>query len=298
MDYPGSFMSETAIKADENSGLKLFELSKIYSDHEFNCRMDKVVPTDVIDLAKSIADKGLLSPIILRPCGEKDGDPDNFDYVIVAGHRRFQAYRLNNHPVIPAMVRQNESQETYKSLNLVENIKRKQLNLLEEAKAIEDFYNSGRSREWIAKELGVSMGWVQVRCMILELEPEVQNELAAGILTTSHVRKLYSIKDREQQLSVALRIKEARQRGDVSTSTVDSIIDKDKKPKATTKKRRSVHEIEKMMEHLHQIFGMYGLTGRALAWSAGHIANYEFYQDIKDEAREQGISYDIPDLDV
>jgi len=296
--YPGSLMSDEAIAFDENCGLKLFPVKDIFSDHNFNCRENSVTPMDVIDLAKSIAAKGLIQPIVLRMCGEQSSDPKDYKYVVVAGYRRLQAYLVNNHPVIPAVLREGETSNSYKILNLVENLKRKNLNLLEEAKGVEDFYNSGMARDAIADAIGVSPGWVQVRCMILELEPEVQEEIAAGILTTTHIRKLYSIKDREQQLAVALQIKKARQRGDVSTRTVETILDKDKKPKATSKKRRSVKEMEEMMEMLHNTFGVYGLVGRTLAWAAGHIANYEYYQDIKEEALEQGVPFQIPDFDL
>ena len=295
--YPGSLMSEYAVSSDEGCGLKLYDLNKIYSDHQFNCRSEQVTPMDVIDLAKSIAQKGLIAPIVIRPCGEFETDPEEFDYVVVAGYRRYQAYRVNNHPVIPAVLRQGQGQDSYSIDNLVENLKRKNLNMLEEAKGIERFYNSGWSRDSIAESIGVSSGWVQVRCMVLDLEPEVQAEVATGILTTTHVRKLYSIKNRDQQLAVALQIKKARQRGDISTRTVETILEKDKKPKAMTKKRRSVKEMEEMMELLHRTFGSYGLQGRLLAWAAGHIANYEVYQDIKEEAFEQGIPFTIPDFE-
>lgn len=295
--YPGSLMSDEAIVTDEGCGLPLFKVKEIFSDHDFNCRMDEVTSTDVIDLARSIADKGLIQPIVLRPCGEFDSDPEGYEYVVVAGYRRLQAYKVNNHPLIPAMVRQAKGKESYSIDNLVENLKRKNLNMLEEAKGIEPFYNSGWSRDAIAQKVGVSNGWVQVRCMVLDLEPEVQAEVATGILTTTHVRKLYSIKDREQQLAVALEIKKARQRGDISTKTVETILEKDKKPKAMTKKRRTAKEIEDMMEIIHKTFGEYGMAGRLLAWAAGQIANYEVFQDIKEEAREQGVSFIVPDFE-
>ena len=296
--YPGTMMTAAAIKNDEDCGLELFSINKIFADHDFNCRMDAVTPMDVIDLAQSIAEKGLLQPIIIRPCGELEGDPEEFDNVLVAGYRRLQAYRVNNHPVVPCILRQNQGKGTYKALNLIENLKRKNLNMLEEAKGVEDYYNAGWSRDGISKMLGVSSGWVQVRCMILELEPEVQAEIAAGMFTTTHVRRLYSIKDRDQQLAVAMKIKEVRQKGDVSISSVEKILDEGKKPKATTKKRRTVVEIENMMENLHVTFGKYGLAGRMLAWAAGHIAEYEIQQDIYEEAREQGIEYLVPEMEV
>lgn len=297
--YPGSQMTDAAVASDESLGVELFDVNKIYSDHEFNCREDAANPMDSIELARSIADNGLIQPIVLRPCGEQENDPEGYDYVIIAGYRRFQAYRVNNHPVIPGVVRKNQTKDQNVITNLIENIKRKDLNIMEEAKAIQPFWESAWSREEIADKLGMSPGWVQVRCMLLDLAPEVQNEFASGILLSTHVRKLYEHRnDKDKQLNLALQIKEARQRGDKRASTVERIVDKDKKPQAMSKKRRSPKEIEDMMEHLHQTFGEYGLTGRALAWAAGHIANYEFHQDIRDKCIDENIPYQVPEMVV
>jgi len=295
--YPNSLMSEEAIGNDEACGLKLYLINKIFSDHQFNCRMEQISPMDVIDLAKSIAQKGLLAPIVLRPCGEFETDPPGYDHVIVAGYRRYQAYRVNNHPVIPAILRQGKQKNSYSIDNFTENLKRKNLNLLEEAKSIEKLYNSGLSRGAIAQELNMSDGWVQVRSMILDLPPTIQAEVATGILTTTHIRKLYSIKDSEQQVAVALEIKKARQRGEASSKNVTKILEKEERPKATTKKRRTPKEVREMMDTLYETFGSHGLQNRLLAWSVGDVANYEIYADIKTEARVAGILFEIPDFD-
>ncbi|RLA42866.1 MAG: hypothetical protein DRR06_13475 [Gammaproteobacteria bacterium] len=294
--YPNSLMCAEAIENDEMCGLTLYPINKIFSDHEFNCRIEQVTPMDVIDLAKSIAQKGLLAPIILRPCGEFDTDPKDYDHVIVAGYRRYQAYRVNNHPVIPAILRQGKKKDSYSIDNFIENLKRKDLNLLEQARSIERLYNAGMSRNAIANELNVSDGWVQVRCMILDLQPVVQAEVATGILTTTHIRKLYSIKDIEQQIAVAVEIKKARQRGEGTSKNVTKILEKEEKPRAMTKKRRTVTEIREMMEVLYETFGSHGLQNRLLGWTAGDVANFEVYHDIKEEAREAGICFEIPDF--
>lgn len=295
--YPGSAMSDQAVENDENLGVELFDVNTIYSDHDFNCRIDAANPMDSIELARSIADNGLIQPIVLRDCGEQPEDPEGYKYVIVAGYRRYQAYRVNNHPVIPAVKRSKHTKEENVITNLLENLKRKDLNLLEQAKAIAPFYETGWSREEIADKLGMSKGWVQLRCMLLELDPLVQNEFAANNLVSTHIRQLYTLKDDyEAQIALAREIKNVRQSGDKRASTLERIVDK--KPKATSKKRRTAKEIEDMMEHLHETFGTYGLTGRALAWCAGHIANYEFLQDIRDECIDQNLPYAIPDMEL
>lgn len=298
--YPTSRMSKSAIKHDETLGVPLYKVTEIYSDHEFNCRDNAANPMDSVELARSIAENGLIQPIVIRACGEQPTDPkEDYKWVIVAGYRRYQAYRVNDHPVIPAVLSAGRKHEENIIVNLIENLKRKNLNIVEEAKAIQPFYESHWSREEIAQKLGMSTGWVQIRCMLLELDPTVQAEFAGGVLISTHIRKLYVYKnDAEKQLELARAIKLARQSGDKRVSTIEHIIDKDKKPKATSKKRRTVKEMEDMMEHIHETFNEYGLTGRALSWAAGHIANYEFFQDIRDKCIDENIPYTVPDLEL
>lgn len=300
--YPGSLMSPTAIARQENSGVPLYPVNEIYADHKFNCRGDDAAsPLDSFELAKSIAAVGLLQPIIIRPCGEQPGDPppeNGFKYVIVAGYRRFQAFRVNQHPNIPAILQRGASARDNRIANLVENLKRKELNLLQEARAVQDLYDDGMPRDEIAQELGMSPGWVQVRCMILELQPEVQEEFAKGIFTVTHVRQLYTYRHRrEEQLELAKGIKEARERGDKRSETVEKILQKTSKPKALQKKRRSATEVETMSEHVRSVFGL-SITNRILAWVNGEITNYDVYESIKEEAHDRGIPYSIPELEL
>ena len=251
-----------------------------------------------MELAASIALRGLIQPIVIRPCGEQENDPTDYDFVVVAGYRRYQAYRVNNHPVIPAVMTSQNTEMENRTLNFTENLSRKNLSLLEEAKGIQHYVEAGFGREQIAKELGKSPGWVQIRTMILELEAEVQAEFATDIFTTSHIRDLHTLRNnREAQLILAKKIKEARQRG-AKGSALDKIINQGKKPKAMSKKKRSSHEIEEMMEHIYHTFNEYGLVGRGLAWAAGNIANYEFFQDIKEEALERGLRYTPPEFEL
>jgi len=298
--YPTSTMTDSAIRHDEELGVPLYNINKIFSDHDFNCRDNAANPIDSVELARSIVDNGLICPIVIRKCGEQPGDPtDEFDYVIVAGYRRYQAYRVNNHPVIPAVLSSGRDHKENVIVNLIENLKRKNLSILEEAKAIRPFYESHWSRDEIAEKLGMSTGWVQVRCMLLELDPTVQAEFAGGILLGTHIRQLYRYKDNsDKQMELAAAIKGARQGGDKRASTIERIVDKDQKPKATSKKRRTVKEIEDMMEYLEEIFNERGLIVRALAWSAGHVANYEFYQDIRSTCLDQNIPCRVPDFDL
>ena len=51
-----------------------------------------------------------------------------------------------------------------------------------------------------------------------------------------------------------------------------------------------------MMEHIHETFGEHGFAIRVLAWAAGNIANYEIYQDIRDQCIDENIPYTVPEM--
>ena len=79
------------------------EMRRIYSDGDFNCR-GKILPMDIIDLAKDIDRNGLQFPIAVQPvCDVKSTIPEGFNFRIIAGHRRFEALRILKNEEIPAM---------------------------------------------------------------------------------------------------------------------------------------------------------------------------------------------------
>ena len=82
---------------------------------------------DLEDLAKSIRDKGLLQPIVVRP--RADGE-----YEIVAGERRWRAAQRAGIHEVPVLIRELDDGETLE-IALIENIQRADLNPLEEARA-------------------------------------------------------------------------------------------------------------------------------------------------------------------
>lgn len=301
--YPQSLMTESAIARQELSGVPQYPMSKIYADHHFNCRGEEAAsPLDSFELAKSIRVAGLVSPVTIRKNGEQLNDPplDQYEYVLVVGYRRYQAYLVNQHPFIPAVLQlPGQTERQNRITNLTENLKRKDLSMLQEARAIEHLYVEGYSRSDIAEEIGQSEGWVQVRCMILELEPEVQQEFARNTFTSKHARELYSYKnDREKQIMLAKKIKEVRERGDKRSETVDQILGQVKKPKALDKKRRSPTEIEALKDHWKETFKSYDITTTVMSWIQGNITNIDLYEAIRTEAMERGLPYRQPELEI
>lgn len=134
------------------------------------------------ELAASIAEHGVLQPILVTET--IDG------YRLVAGERRVRASRLAGLERIPAVVRELADHDQLE-LALVENIQREDLDPLEEARAyrqlIDDF---GFTQEKLAKRMGKARPTIANSLRLLELDPEVQAALAAGMISEGHARAL------------------------------------------------------------------------------------------------------------
>ncbi len=143
-------------------------------------------PEAISELADSIADKGLLQPILLRKHGE--------GYQIVAGERRFRATQKLGHTHIHALVREQLTDRDMMEMALIENIQRVQLSPIEEALAYERLINEcGITHEDIAQRLGKSRSGVTNTLRLLKLEDEYQALIRDGELTAGHGRALLQI---------------------------------------------------------------------------------------------------------
>jgi ParB family chromosome partitioning protein len=147
------------------------------------------------ELAGSIAEHGLLQPVVVRPL--ENG------YELVAGERRWRACRMLGWESIPALVREYDDVGTATAL-LVENLQRENLNPLEEALAyrrlIEEF---GLSQEEVARRVGKSRAAVANALRLLHLPPGVLRFVKTGELTAGHARALLGIGDRAGQERLA-----------------------------------------------------------------------------------------------
>ncbi len=267
-------------------------LSCIWSDEDFNCR-GTIIPLDVVDLVKDIDKNGLQFPIAVQPLGDVNVqapmDIDNhFDFRIVAGHRRYQSFKILRKATIPAMVKVGLSEVQARLLNLGENLKRKALNILQEARAIERLRNLGLNRRQVGEELGMSTAWVQVRFNLLDLPTVIQEEAAAGILNQFQIKELYSLTNEEEQFEAVKKIKNARLRGEKGVS-----VGKTPEQDPFKKKRQPKSVVQEMINHMSVNIG-YGLHTRTLAWANGEINSAELFFDIRRYAEDNDIEYKLP----
>ena len=173
-------------------------------------------------------------------------------------------------------------------LNLSENVKRKDLNIVQEAHAIAALKRLGATQEDVANELEMSKGWVQVRFMLLDLPEEIHKEAAAGILTQYNIRELYKLCGDPDALAAAVRQIKTHK----LTGSKRAFKPKQNKKKASTKKQRTKAEIFELMSHMQNTIGN-GIWTRSLAWSAGEINDYEMYSSIKAHADAAGVPYEV-----
>ena len=249
--------------------VKEIKLTEIYNDNSFNCR-GTIMPFDVVDLAKDIEKSGLQFPIAVQPY-----DKDGYKYRIVAGHRRFVAFRVLKLKTIPVMIKSGLSELQARLINLGENLKRKDLNILQEAGAISKLREYGMTQEAISAELGMSRTWVQIRLHLLHLPEDIQAEAAAGMLNQYQIRQIFSLDTKEKQYEAVRQIKNARLCGERN-------IDVGKKAKEDPfkKKRQTKTAVQDMINHIAETVG-FGLHTRTLAWANGEINSAELFYDIK-----------------
>lgn len=255
----------------------------IYSDDTFNCR-GRLAPMDVADLLADIKARGLDTHITIRPYDKVPGKT----YRIVTGHRRYLACKLLGWKDIPCRIRTDLKELEENILNLTENIKRQDLNMLQEAHGLKAFKKARWTESVIAAQVGMSRGWVQVRLMLLDLPEDIQAEAAAGILNQEQIRQLYTIRDRVDEMYAIVRtIKDRRIAGD----SARIVLKKEANPHR--KEIRKPEAIFEFQETVNLLFGPSFYT-KLLGWCAGANSDYEIHRALSDEARLHGKFYQVP----
>jgi len=149
------------------------------------------------ELAQSIAERGVLQPIVVRRQGT--------GYQIVAGERRWRASQRARLHEIPAIVREFTDTETLE-IAIVENIQRADLNAIEEAEAFQRLIAEfGHSQEELGKLVHKSRSHVANLLRLLDLPEPVRAELAQGHLSMGHARALITAADPQALAAEVIR---------------------------------------------------------------------------------------------
>lgn len=280
----------------------LLPLAEIFADESFNCR-GAIQTVEILDIAKDIAERGLDSPVIVRPMPFLH---EKYKWHMIEGHRRKAAFDYNNERdiaingcppgFIPAFVRTNVSEMEARKMNLCENLHRQNLNILQEARALKYFLDCKGplghhlfTDEELATVFGQSRGWVQNRRTLLTLPPQIQEAAASGLLTSDHIKKLAKMKAPADQFELVRKIKDAKLKNEKLNLT-PSI----KRASDALKTRcRSVGETEEMSDMLYDILGP-NLGTRFAAWQRGIISTMQLLQTVKEQCEKEHKEYKEP----
>jgi len=143
----------------------------------------------IAELADSIAQRGVLQPILLRP--SEDG------FEIVAGERRWRAAQKAQLHTIPAIVREID-EGSMAELALIENIQREDLNAIEEAEGYRQLIERhGHTQDGVAKIVHKSRSHVANLLRLLDLPEFVRESLISGDITMGHARAVATAPDPE-----------------------------------------------------------------------------------------------------
>jgi ParB family chromosome partitioning protein len=139
------------------------------------------------ELAQSIADKGVLQPILLRPV--QDG------FEIIAGERRWRAAQKAQLHRIPALVRELDDAATAE-VALIENVQREDLNAIEEAEAYKKLLLTfAHKQDDVGRLVGKSRSHVANLLRLLDLPGDVRDLLVRGDISMGHARAIATSPD-------------------------------------------------------------------------------------------------------
>ena len=141
------------------------------------------------ELADSIAERGVLQPILLRPHGDGEG------YEIIAGERRWRAAQRARLHTIPAIIRDID-EATTAEIALIENIQREDLNAIEEADGYKQLIDRhGHTQENVARIVHKSRSHVANLLRLLDLPEFVRQSLLRGDISMGHARAVAAAPD-------------------------------------------------------------------------------------------------------
>lgn len=154
--------------------------------------------TALNDLAESIKQHGIISPLIVTKLGDR--------FELIAGERRLRSAKLIGLKEVPVIIRAEQEQKKLE-LALIENLQREDLNPLESARAYKrliDEFNI--TQEEAAHKLGKARSSVANALRLLALPGAIQEALAVGKITEAHAKYLLGLEGEERQLNMLKKI--------------------------------------------------------------------------------------------
>ena len=193
--------------------------------------------TALSELADSIAQHGLIQPIVVKP--NLDGR-----YSIIAGERRWRASRMAGLTEVPVVIKEADEQ-TLMEIALIENLQREDLNAVEEAlgyRSLIDTY--GLTQEEVAKKMGKSRSAVTNALRLLALNDNELEALRRGSISAGHARALLSCEDEATRAKMLIAAADGASVRELEKTAADAKKTKSAAKTAPQKKPTFYSEVE------------------------------------------------------
>jgi ParB/RepB/Spo0J family partition protein len=250
---------------------QVIRTATIFCDSTFNCR-SPFLPQSCLDLSQSIARHGLQFPIVVQPSEDVEGGtPSGYDYRLLVGHRRFIAVtELLRLDKIACEVRSGLTNKEACVLNLLENLERKSLSIVDEAKGLRAIFPEPVAYREMSRTVSKSREWCRIRYELLSLPASVQDACGAGHLAASDIAIILAT-DRRRQVSMCKNLMQARARGESARRRIRNY--------SKTRRARNRTEIEEMIARL-MVGEITPSPYRALAWASGELTDTDLLENI------------------
>ncbi len=248
---------EALIRSDKDKGKNDSVLLKTKAESISKIKLNHIHPnpnqprklfdlTALNELAASISEKGLISPVTVRKI--KNG------YELIAGERRWRALKLLNKRTVPAYVLNTKNSSDIMEMALVENIQREDLNSIEESEAYAVLNKKyGLSHESIAKAVGKKRVTISNSLRLLKLPLEIRKSLIERKISAGHARAILQTKPPTTMIKVWKIIMEKN----LSVRDAENMVKA--KQLSQSKKRRALknkdHQIAPIEDKLIEILG-------------------------------------------
>jgi ParB family transcriptional regulator, chromosome partitioning protein len=183
----------------------------------------EIDPESLEELANSIRAQGIIQPILVRPTTKAN------NYELIAGERRWRAAQLAGLDKVPAVVKEIPNKAAI-AIGLIENIQRENLNVIEEAAALQRLIDEfAMTHQQVAESVGKSRATITNSLRLLKLPAEIKQMLTYNRLEMGHARTLLSLEE-PMQIKLAKTIANKQ----LSVREAEKLVRKQQQPKTNS----------------------------------------------------------------
>ncbi len=223
--------------------------------------------TALSELADSIAQHGLIQPIVVKPTIYGT-------YSIIAGERRWRASRMAGLEEVPVIIKV-ANEQTLMEIALIENLQREDLNAVEEALGYRSLIEGyGLTQEEVAQKMGKSRSAVTNALRLLNLNDAELDALRRGTISAGHARALLSCDDGELREKMLIAAEEGASVRELERTAANS--GKTKSGKKTEKKPKSTFYSEVELSLKNELHRRVNITSKG---NGKGTITIEFFSD-------------------